>query len=457
MEPFYIQTTICNNEVIEYIRKETSKGEALDNVMEKLLSIGVAVIERIHSSRDVEFVKKETEKMITEFNNRVTSLETAIQTNVEAQISKYFNPDFDDSYSKKFANYLRSHLTNFHQISKGLLDDARQISGEKMGAIENGIKAAEKNFNPDLETSYFGKIKKIITGVEDGINKQLDDKYCDSFAARLKNDAISLFGDNSPILKSMEKIMERYTDDFKSQFEVLKKMVAKEEGKQEGLSEMIEKTSLKGSNFEEIVLDRLEKMAQPFNDIVEYIGNTPEIGGSSKKGDYFYSLKEGIKILIEAKDDNQGLKPSLDYLNNAMTSRGCSFGILVKKHDSQTPKQAGIFGFYHDNKIITSLTYLEFAIRWARIFLTKAENKNVVGINQTLVLQRVNDVMSKLKEFSNIKTNLSKIRNATITNSDSITLVLDTIKSDIENYLQEIELEIRTCNDLNDNTSSIAA
>uniref|UniRef100_UPI0035B1972C hypothetical protein n=1 Tax=Flavobacterium sp. TaxID=239 RepID=UPI0035B1972C len=153
----------------------------------------------------------------------------------------------------------------------------------------------------------------------------------------------------------------------------------------EGINETFQKTAIKGRSFENELLSYLEEVAKPLNDIVEFTGDFAEDGTLSKKGDFIYTLNSGQSILIEAKDRELGVKPSIDYLKEGMERRGKKFSILTFKYENQLPKSVDLMGFYESNKILTSKEYLKFAIQWARIFLNKNEDKLAEGINENLL------------------------------------------------------------------------
>lgn len=466
MEKYRIEHETTNEEIINYLVGQLKIGEKKEDIIEKVLSVGVAVIERVQSSRDLEFVKKETEKLMTEFQNGVTTLESNIQKNVETQISKYFNPDIDGSYSKKFLNFLREKAVAFQkeieplingakEQSKLLIDNSSTVSNQKLSAIETGIKEAEKNFNPDLETSYFGRLKSIISGVESKLNLQLNDQQTDSFAHKLKLDAEKHFGKESPVIQSINGIIETYSKQVTTEINGLRDLISKEEGKKEGVLELFDKSAMKGASFEDEALERLEELAQPFSDVVEYKGNTPEIGTQSKKGDYLYQLKEGPKFVIETKDqESLSLKAAIDYLDNAMKLRGVDYGIFIFKKESQLPKAVGSFGFYNNNKLVTSYSNLDIALRWTRIFLTKVENKYVEGVNKAEVLEKLKNIQTKLKEITTAKTKLTQIQTAVESNTESIRTILDNLKSDIEKYVSDIESEFNKTEESTDNNGT---
>ncbi len=452
MANFKIQHETQDLEILTYIESQVGKGEDFNKVIEQILSVGVAVLQRVQTSRDVEFVKKETEKLTESFTNTVAKLEQEISQKVEAQISALFNPDLEDSYTKKFGSFLNQNLDLFRkdikqdisgakEVSTQLIKSTSELNEQKMSKIETGIKSAEANFNPELESSYFGKIKSIVTDVNDNLQKQLDDQKIGSFAYRLKEDASSLFGDESPIIKTIEEIIESKTREFNENIVKLREEIAKEQGKDEGAQEVMEKSAMKGRTFESILLEDLEGIAKTFGDMVDYTGDVAAEGTQSKKGDFIYTLNTGQKIIIEAKDRALGLKPSIKYLNETMGIRGIPFSLIVFKHQDQLPRQTGSFNFYEDNKVFTCREYIRFAIQWCRIYMNKAENKLVDGINETLVIQRIEDIKMRFKEIANLKTKLSQMVNSVNSNSDSIREIIDKLKDDVFVYLNDVENE----------------
>ena len=57
MEALHLQQTILNKEILDHVVSKIAQGQAQDAVIENLLGIGVAVVTRVQSSQDVDFVK----------------------------------------------------------------------------------------------------------------------------------------------------------------------------------------------------------------------------------------------------------------------------------------------------------------------------------------------------------------------------------------------------------------
>ena len=442
METLHVNQVIHNNEIVEYVTSQLDTGESKDQIIEKLLGIGVAVITRVQSSRDVDFVKKESQKIITSFDNTVSRLEAELMKQVSVQINHFFNPDAETSHSKKFAQSLEKNLGDFKKEIVPIIQNVKQLSSEKIEGFDKKITLAQDNLNPELEGSYFGKMRSIISQVDQGLANQLDDTRVGSFAYRLKEETEKLFGKDSPIINTITKVIDDKTKSFEGELIQLRESIAKSEGKEEGMQEAMDKSTAKGRRFEEELMDYLLDLAKPFNDIVEFTGDISADGSMSKKGDFIYTFSSGQTIIIEAKDSNTlGYSAAIKYLNKAMIDRAVSFSILVHKNESQLSNQVDCMGFFEDNKVITSQEYLRFAIQWSRIFLSKAEDKMAEGVNETLVLQRISDITSKLKMVRSMKSTLSSMRNNVGTSCDKVSNSIDELKNEITEYLNDIENE----------------
>ena len=453
MEALHLQQTILNKEILDHVVSKIAQGQAQDAVIENLLGIGVAVVTRVQSSQDVDFVKKEAQKIVTAFEGVVYNLQEELMTKVGETANQFFNPDLETSHTKKFSESLNKVVGDFSKEILPVIKTVNELAKEKFEGFDKRVSEAQDKLNPDLEGSYFGKMRNFISQVDQGLATQLDDSKVGSFAYRLKEETEKLFGKDSPIIATVSAVIDERTKGFERELIQLRESIAKSEGLEEGLQAAMDKSPAKGRKFEEDLMEQLQELAKPFNDIVEYTGDLSADGSLSKKGDFIYKFASGPAILIEAKDsDKIGVPKALRYLTEAMTSRVLNFSILVHKSEAQLPRQVDCMGFYEDDKIITSTEYLRFALQWARIFIAKAEDKMADGINETLVLQRITDIMSKLKQVRSMKSTLSIMRKNVDNSCDKVATGIDEMKNDITIYLNDIENEFIKLEGSNGNT-----
>ncbi|MBM2814846.1 MAG: hypothetical protein HW421_1608 [Ignavibacteria bacterium] len=440
---------ISNPDVLRFINHQIELEYNEKDIIDNILFIGVSVLERVQSSRDIEFIKKEADKIVLNFQQNLATIEKNFQDNIEKKLESKFDPDKDNSYLRRSFNYFKNNseiiIKDLKNNIGNLVENVNKISTQKIGEIEKGIKEASNNFDPNLENSYLGKMKKVIIEVEERINDLLDETREGTFAKNLKDDTEKYFGEDSPIILEIKNIINEYTETFSKEIQELRDSITKKITQKE----MIEKSTIKGTDFEEDVYLKLQEIARPIGDIVDDLSKIVGINAYSKKGDYTYKLKEGHQIVIEAKNTEMtSLRQSIEYLNKSMMNRNAIFAIYVTKSENQLQDQVGIFGFRDDNKIFTTIEYLEYAIIWTRLFLTKINQSNIEGINKDFVNEYLNQIINKIKEFTNIKTKLKKIQNTVEENIKDIQDNLDNIKTDIDNYIKQIVTEL-TENDEN--------
>jgi len=212
--------------------------------------------------------------------------------------------------------------------------------------------------------------------------------------------------------------------------------------KMAGQQELIEQTTIKGFVFEDVVFERLQKIAHPYSDVIEDTTLKVEAVSGSKKGDYVYhisALKQAI--VIDAKNYNKlkSLPAILGYLKEAIQQRDCKFGIIVAFDEESLLKKVGSWNVY-ENCIITPINSLEISIKYAKYVMQLQDSSGQIT-NPGVIKQKLGTVERKLKEISVLKSKLTKLNNGVISSVADIQDGLDGLKQDIETSLQEIYLE----------------
>jgi len=234
------------------------------------------------------------------------------------------------------------------------------------------------------------------------------------------SDLLSPFGDDSPIKKLKEEIFKKIQD--------LRDELIKEKTKEE----LIEKTTLKGGNFEEIAVEAVEDFCSEYEDKVCAVG---EINGKRNKiGDIVVDINgdENKRIVIECKDSSAySYKKTIDEINDAIENRNAKFGIFLFKSQSQIPSALTPVKITN-NYIVASFDQgIYFAIRVARLFVEKSMESRQKEIPIDEIQKEIEKLIVKLSDFKNIHTKLTQIDNA----SDYIRRNIDRLKKDIEDGL----------------------
>lgn len=418
-------------ELFKYIYDNSvDSGDSQHNldVAISLMDVGVTIMNKIQVSSDVEVLKKEFENLTLKINDLFRDTEDKFGERLSKNMDDNFNPDSTTSYLGKTISHIRKELADFN----------KNISEKTTGMIENASKLSTQKL-ADVER-YLVDFKKHVDGIKEQLDKELDESYSEGFASSLKDKLDEISEDDSPLVEAIRDIMKNFREGFEKEIQEVRDMISKEEGK----VEMISKTSqMKGQLFEDELLVTLEQLARPFGDSVEATG-TQTKGSASKKGDFIYELSEGHNIVLEAKDTNVTLNSMRKYLDEAMETREASFSILVAKHIDNLPKQVGCFNMFDGNKIFVTVDFLEFAIRFARMYLLQVSGEVIEGVDKTAIVNSLETIRAKFKEITAIKTKLSKLKNSTNETLDTVTSNLESIVNGISDELKSIESEIET-------------
>ena len=318
----------------------------------------------------------------------------------------------------------------------GVIGLKRMAAGGELDYVQkefNSLLAKfEKMFDPEVKTSHFGKLSSLL------------EEYFDS-GGTVEN----LFdpqNDDSPLGKLRKELHEEFNE--------LRDMISKREEEKE----LIEKTTLKGYEFE----DACEEILSEF--VSKHIGDelekttieTGELTGR-KAGDFLITLRDSNKkIVIETKNRDNITKPDIiENLEDAMKNRGADYGIFVSKYKEALPKNIGWFNEFKGNMLICALgskeadTYfpelLNIAYQWAKLRIT-----NEITIEEKaleVLTEGVREIESKLNVFSQIKTKCTNIEKA----AKDIKTLSDELKEDIKEQINEIKKAIRTVSEESNN------
>lgn len=437
-----IELEIVSDEVVKYLKEKCVDDTAIRHEINELLYFSVSIMNRAKASKDIDFVKKEVDSMIARIDKTIDSFENALNKSVDDVLNTALNIDVDSSLMGKTKVWLRTQLSdirdNVEKSIKLITDNATKVSNDKLSTIEKGIADANKNFNPALETSYLGVMKKTVVQVNEAINKLLDPTNTEGFTFQLNQNIATYFGKDSPLLVIVQSIFNAQQKEFSEQLTKLREEIAQ----RIGISDTMEKTAVKGFSFEDQCEDELAECASMFGDVCTRVSKT-EVSTRSKKGDFIYEFTESPKLVIECKDEEVGHKPMLKYLDEAMEARGCEFSILCTKRADQLPNTVGLFNLYEGNKLFCSFDMLFYAIRWARLYLTRMKSESVEGIDTKEILDIVETIRTILKNVTNVKSKLTVMRKAVNGTSDEVVDLVELMKGNIENALFQIERELK--------------
>lgn len=433
-----------NNIEVATFFKNLSSVERIQQA-QKAIEIGVIALSRVNTSQTVDY-----------FNTKIAEL----LTNVQSQFLKFdylmkdllvqnLDPSKSDSFLGKTQLVIGSQLEKVNLSLSEVIKDARNLIINEASKIQIGRENLDKKMDPSNNLGYLSAVIQKMDEFEKSLKSQFSESDTASFIGKLKQIIATHFGDNGSVLQLIDKKLvidvegktplSQVYFGLKSEIASLRDAMMKLSGQQE----LIESTSQKGFTFEKEVFEELQRIAQPFSDVTEDTSLRVEAITGSKKGDFVYSIIDTKKsIVIDAKNYNRlkSLPAMLEYLKEAMQERNSKFGIIVAPSINSLQKQIGVFNIY-DNCIICALDSLEIAIKYAKYAMQFQETDNL-SINKTLIKQKLTIIERKTKEFTNLKSKLTKLNNGINSSIADLQGVLESLRFEIHQILQDIFVEI---------------
>mgnify|MGYP001607622779 FL=1 len=379
-----------------------NSGERKIELKDNSIKISDVSIEDINTYKILSDIKEE---------NREDFIKKAIIIGAIGLRNLYLTENVD-YIEKEFKELLKSLEGQSKDIKNNLEKEFKELLRNSESQSKDIKTMIEKTLDVDSNSSSLGKMRVLF------------EDYFDKRKGKI-SDLLSPFEDDSPIKKLKEEI-------FKKIQELRDELI-----KEKAQGEIIEKTSLKGAKFEEIVLEQIEDFCSEYEDKVAAVGEN--LGKTNKIGDIAIDINgdENKRVIIECKDSSAySHKKTMDEINDAIENRSAKFGIFLFKSQSQIPSALSPMKITN-NYIITSFENygLYFAFRVARLFVEKATEDKGKKIPIDEIQKAVEGLKTKLSDFKNIQTKLTQIDNA----SEYIRENIDRLRKDIEDGLNLIK------------------
>ncbi|MBU1051331.1 MAG: hypothetical protein KJ718_02125 [Nanoarchaeota archaeon] len=395
-----------------------------EDFIKKAIIIGAIGLKNLYLAENVDYIEKEFKELLKNSESQSKDIRNALEREFRELLknSEIQSKDIKNNLEKEFRDLLKASesqsntllrtsenqakdiWTNFEKGFKELLRDSENQSKDIQGMIE-------KQLDVENNQSSLGKMRLLF------------EDYFDKKKGKI-GELLNPFEESSPIKKLKDEILGKIQE--------LRDEVLKEKSKEE----IIEKTSLKGANFEEIVLEQAQDFLSEYEDKVNACGEC--LGRTNKIGDLIVDINgdEKKRIVIECKDSSSySHKKTIDEINDAIENRSAKYGIFLFKSQSQIPSALKPMKITN-NYIVTSFDDygLYFSLRVARLFVEKnGESKQEIPIDK--IQKVVEELQTKLSDFKNIQTKLTQIDNA----SSYIRENIDRLKKDLDEGLSSVK------------------
>jgi len=371
-------------------------------VVERALRIGLLALQDAATSMDVDVVRREFEKLVTQ----------TAQANEDA--------------AREVETLLR---LNFGDGDGRLPRTLEKFLGDK-GALQVFVKDL---FDETKRDSAIGRIGTLLG------------RYFDGDQSRL---AVLL--DPTRLGSPLHQFRQEVADGFKVLNE---KLVALEAASSARAGERAKGTA-KGGDFEGLLHGLLGDIVRGSSDMVERTGTEHGAVANSKKGDFVITLDPrsthgaDVRVVLEAKDRHMSGPDMRKELREACRNRDALVAVAVWSTQHAPQGVAPFLVIGEDVHVAVDPdapdpAYLEAAVRLARIMALAKLAERAVDVDAQAIAKALNGVREQLEQVRNLKTQLTSITTVT----KAVTEGLDAMRTGILARVTEAEAELRAARD----------
>jgi hypothetical protein len=425
-------------DLFELLRKCDTEVERIAET-KKVIDIGAFVKSKVQLAVDTDYFDRRVAEMTGDFEKGLETVKSELLRNIEEK----FDPTHSNSYTEKIQKFFDEKKEQFErsiQNSLKELTDGKKAISEKI----------DESFNPELRNSHISKLLEIVDKFQNEIKKDFNIEQEGSITHQMKQLIKTTLGEDGELTKSIDhrlsfdnpqSTVAILQENLLKKLDEIKTEITASKNAAETAQAALEKSTQKGYDFEDTLLDYLEKFARLHGDIVEDVSKVSGEVTRSKKGDFVYSVTSLNKtIAIEARNRNmQTPAKTLTEMEETILNRKSDCVLYIYADEYQLHKQVGAFQEYPPNKIVTHFGLWEIALKIAISRLT-IESATIEGIDRTAVENEIESVKNSLKNFRTIKTAAKNILNE----SNKITNQADQIKKDISESLDRLSEIILT-------------
>jgi hypothetical protein len=405
--------TISDDQTARVVRERAEAGEEPARTVRRTIEIGARVLDREDAAVEVDFVRREYERVVAEHRAEAERQHREMVERVERELRQAFG---DEGAGGKLSEALESHT-------------------REMGD------AIETTFGEGSEDGVQNRIKDLIEERNEAFLKRLSaDDELNPLRPLLTN-----FGN---WVKERREAQDQRDEKLERKLDELLAKASEAIGVQsaaDALAEAEEAGTRKGRSFEDRVHDGIERIAAARGDAALHVGDEAGAGGS-KKGDVVVEIgaAEGSplgRLVFEAKDSRLTRPRAWEELNGALAARSASFAVLVVAGEGNLPPDREQLHEYEGNKLIVAVDpedpddhSLDVAYRFARLRVLLSRESEL-SVDAAGVRDAASEARAALDALKAIKSALSKATN----NIDHARGSAETMSATVLDRLDRIE------------------
>jgi len=403
----------------ELVAHRSEQGVDGEDTVRDALEIGARVLDREATGAEVDFVRREFEKLSSEVERSFADKARAVAEHMQSQFERFLGED-----SGAMAKALDSHSEELGELI------ARHFGGDRSTAVQHQLREL---MSRALQESRADLLRQF--SAEDGHNPLA------SFTSTVRGELRAAREKDDAFLNRLAELRAE-----------IQRLRDAEESRAELEAER-ERGTAKGRSFEEACFGMLESMASARGDVAHHVGDERSASGG-KLGDVVIELEAAQgesrgRIAVEVKDEQLSKNRAWEVLNGALRERDAAFAVLVVASDDKVPAGREPLHEYEGNKMIVALDResldprpLELAYRYARCRCLMARERSL-QVDAAGVRDAAEEALSALKDAQRIRVALTGATKSV----GSAREYLDAMVERVQSSLERVERLIATGED----------
>lgn len=391
---------IKNSSLAEILKSEKDLNLQIE-LFEEITDLGVNLYTTLKGRMETDFARKTFDTIKDQLNEK---LDDTLK-NLQKDYDKYFDPK-----TGTFAKTVESTEEGFEKSQEELAEKFAETTEELRDSLDEAFEAF---LDEKSKVSAIGKISSLLDDFDEKTLKMLQE------IKKVQTEAFETALDPEEKKSKIHILRDQLKEHTKSEIELLTKKLDSILTKlniQETEESLIEKSTGKGTSFEDIVQAVLSKIAVSVNDVAEPTSNVK--GKTGNKGDHTVTIDKRsaslktINLVFESKTKAMTLKEIKQELTECMENRNAEIGVIVFDKQERIQKITDM-PFYpiDEDKAIVVLNQevggelpLKVAYNWARykalIISNEKIDEDLIDFSDVLSkLETATGALSKIKEI----------------------------------------------------------
>jgi hypothetical protein len=397
--------------LVDLIERRLERELSAEDTIRDAIEIGARVLDREATGAEVDFVKREFERVSTEVERAFAERARETAEGLQEQFERFLGED-----GGAMAKALDAHADELAELV------SEHFGGDRSTAVQHQLRELVAKLLSDSRQDLVRQFS-----AEDGHNPLSDFKAAVVREVKRSGDA-------------HERLIEKL-----AQLELEVKRLHDAQQAEAELGAERERGTGKGRAFEQQTFELLEQLTAARGDVAHHVGDERSASGG-KRGDIVIEIDAASgqsrgRIAVDAKDEKLSKRKAWDTLDSALAERDARFAILVVASEQKVPAGRDPLHEYEGNKMIVALDKqtldsraLELAYRYARCRCLMAVEREL-EIDAAGVRDAAQEALSALKEAQRIRSSLTGATNSV----ESARGALDTMVSRVEASLTRVE------------------